>query len=167
MTTYGLSVDSVWRRGAGDLLRAAAILAGKVESAAIATCREQGKTVAEAAGEFARAIETFVWNGEQAATLCSPRRLAADRILLSEPSGTVAAVTPWNYPAILSVRKLVPPLAAGCPMILKAAEESPAAAVALVEVLAEAGLPNGVVSFLFRDQSRLLTILAAGRSWRS
>jgi succinate-semialdehyde dehydrogenase/glutarate-semialdehyde dehydrogenase len=74
-----------------------------------------------------------------------------ERAKIPEPLGIVAAFTPWNYPAVLSARKLAPSLAAGCPVILKAAEESPACAVAIVESLEEAGVPKGVINLVFGD----------------
>ncbi len=64
------------------------------------------------------------------------------RWVIPEPAGVVAAFVPWNYPAVISARKLGPALAAGCPVILKAAEEAPAPVVAIVESLQEAGVPQ-------------------------
>lgn len=136
----------------GEILcNAADILQGKVENAALATCREQGKPVFEAKGEFVRAIETLRWNGENAERLCRPIPMDGERTKLPEPLGVVAAFTPWNYPAVISARKLAAPLATGCTVILKAAEESPACAVAIIEALAEAGIPKGVVNLVFGD----------------
>ena len=68
------------------------------------------------------------------------------RTIIFEPAGVVAAFTPWNYPAVLNARKLAPALAAGCTVILKAAEETPSAGVYMAEALQEAGLPAGVVN---------------------
>ena len=133
------------------LSKAADILETKVDQASLATCREQGKPVAEAKGEFVRAIETLRWNGENAERLCAAIPMDGERLKVPEPLGIVAAFTPWNYPAVISARKLAPPLAAGCPVILKAAEESPACAVAIVQALEEAGIPKGVVSLVFGD----------------
>src|SRR4029453_7291162 len=67
------------------------------------------------------------------------------------PLGVVAAVTAWNFPAVLATRKLGAALAAGCTVVLKASEFAPATARLIVEVLAEAGLPAGVVNLLFGD----------------
>jgi len=147
---------SVWKttspsqRGA-ILSNAADILESKIASTALATCRELGKTVSEARDEIVRAIETLRWNGESAARLCRSISVQGHREMVPEPLGIVAAFVPWNYPAVLSARKLAPSLAAGCPVILKAAEDSPASAVAIVEALAEAGIPAGVVSLVFGD----------------
>lgn len=131
------------------LIRAARILETKVEVAAAALSREQGKTMSEARGEYARAIETLEWNGSHAAELCAAIPLSEKRIIVPEPAGVVAAFTPWNYPAILNARKLSAALAAGCPVILKAAEETPSAGVYIIEALQEVGIPSGVVNLVF------------------
>lgn len=136
----------------GDMLtRAARLLEKRIGAAARALSAEQGKTIAEATGEYARVVETLMWNGEQAERLCAPFAVDGHRVIAPEPIGVVAAFTPWNYPAVLNVRKLAAPLAAGCPVILKGAEETPSSAVFLVEALVEAGLPKGVVNLLFGD----------------
>lgn len=131
------------------LLRAAQILKGKIEPAALALSREQGKTVAEAKGEYARAVETLEWNGIHAEALSAPFSIDQKRTIVPEAIGVVAAFAPWNYPAVLNARKLAAPIAAGCPVILKAAEETPSAGVHLMEALQEAGIPAGVVSLIF------------------
>ncbi|MET4221997.1 succinate-semialdehyde dehydrogenase/glutarate-semialdehyde dehydrogenase [Bradyrhizobium sp. LB14.3] len=131
------------------LIRAAKILEGKLEAAATALSREQGKTLAEAKGEYARAVETLDWNGVHAEELSAPLPIDQKRMIVPEPIGVVAAFTPWNYPAVLNARKLAAPIAAGCPVILKAAEETPSAGVYVVQALQEAGIPPGVVSLVF------------------
>ncbi|MFG3594707.1 aldehyde dehydrogenase family protein [Bradyrhizobium sp. RDI18] len=131
------------------LVRAARILNGKIEVAAAALSGEQGKTTAEAKGEYARAIETLKWNGAHAQELSDPFPIDEERIIVPEPIGVVAAFTPWNYPAVLNARKLAAPLAAGCPVILKAAEETPSAGTYIIDALREAGIPPGVVSLVF------------------
>lgn len=133
------------------LLRAARILKGKIEVAAAALSKEQGKTLTEAKGEYARAVETLEWNGKQAGKLSAPFPIDEKRIVAPEAIGVVAAFTPWNYPAVLNARKVAASIAAGCPVILKAAEETPSAAVYMIEALQEAGLPSGVLSLVFGD----------------
>ncbi|CAH2406765.1 NAD-dependent succinate-semialdehyde dehydrogenase [Mesorhizobium ventifaucium] len=134
----------------GDLLVAAAgILAAKVRDAAKDLSEEQGKTFPEATGEYARAVETLEWNGTHAVGLSAPIPLGLNRMIFPEPLGVVAAFTPWNYPAVLIARKLAPALAAGCPVILKGAEETPSAAVHIVEAFRQAGIPDGVVNLVF------------------
>ncbi|MER9958794.1 NAD-dependent succinate-semialdehyde dehydrogenase [Mesorhizobium australicum] len=134
----------------GEILVAAArILATKVGDAARDLSREQGKTIAEATGEYARAVETLEWNGTHAEELSALIPMGPNRTIVPEPLGVVAAFTPWNYPAVLIARKLAPALAAGCPVILKGAEETPSAAVHIVEALRKAGVPDGVVNLVF------------------
>lgn len=134
----------------GEILVAAArILATKVGDAAKDLSAEQGKTIAEATGEYARAVETLEWNGRHAEELSAPIPLGPNRMVVPEPLGVVAAFTPWNYPAVLIARKLAPALAAGCPVILKGAEETPSVAVHIVESLRQAGIPDGVVNLVF------------------
>jgi succinate-semialdehyde dehydrogenase / glutarate-semialdehyde dehydrogenase len=139
---------------AAILLRAADALEQKVPELAAALTREQGKLIVESEAEWARTVETLRWNAKQAESLCSDRPAAsADSrsYVAPEPIGIVAAFTPWNYPAVVSARKLAPALAAGCPVILKTAEEAPSSAIAIVEALSEAGLPRGVVSLVSGD----------------
>ena len=143
--------DTDVRERARLLARTAGILAAKVGHAARRMVREQGKTLPEASGELERARETFSWNAQYAEALCKPVQIDERRTLLLRPVGVVAAFTPWNYPAVLTARKLAPALAAGCPVILKAAEEAPAAPAAVMEALHEAGAPPGVIALVFGD----------------
>lgn len=131
------------------LVAAARLLATKAGDAAKDLSTEQGKTIAEATGEYARAVETLEWNGMHAEELSAPIPMGPNRMIVPEPLGVVAAFTPWNYPAVLIARKLAPALAAGCPVILKGAEETPSAAVHFVEALRQAGIPDGVVNLVF------------------
>lgn len=131
------------------LIRAAQILKEKIEIAAAALSREQGKTLAEAKGEYARAVEMLEWNGAHAGKTSAPFSIDEKRIVIPEAIGVVAAFTPWNYPAVLNARKLGASIAAGCPVILKAAEETPSAGLYMIEALQEAGIPPGVVSLVF------------------
>ena len=160
-----------WRSVAADargrvLLRAANILRSKIDLASVALSEEQGKTIAEARGEFLRAVETLIWNGAHAGALCQPISLADACLLSPEPAGAVAAFVPWNYPAVLTARKLALSLAAGCPVILKAAEEAPGAAVAIVGALQEAGTPPGVLGLLFGDPPAISRLLLASPAIR-
>lgn len=146
----------------GEILwRAAEILAGKIAQTAQQMVREQGKTLAEAKGELERARETFLWSATHAENLCKPVDIDDRRTLLYQPAGVVAAFTPWNYPAVLTARKLAPALAAGCTVILKAAEEAPAAAVAMIEALHEAGVPRGVIALLLGEPPMISSHLLA------
>ncbi|WMY11019.1 aldehyde dehydrogenase family protein [Paraburkholderia phenoliruptrix] len=146
-------------RRADILRRAAAIIEGKIPDSARRMVKEQGKTLSEAKGELTRAAETFIWAAEHANELCKPFNLDGRRTLQYSPIGVVAGFTPWNYPAVLTARKVAPALAAGCTFILKAAEEAPAAAVAIVEALQDAGLPDGVIALVFGEPPMISTHL--------
>jgi succinate-semialdehyde dehydrogenase / glutarate-semialdehyde dehydrogenase len=112
--------------------------------------RENGKSLADAAGEITYAAEFFRWFAEEAvrpggeygeAPAGGARTLVAHR-----PVGVAALVTPWNFPAAMATRKVAPALAAGCTVVLKPAAETPLTALAVAELLAEAGVPDGVVN---------------------
>lgn len=137
------------------LQRAAGLLRERSQAIARDLTLEQGKTLAESAGEIGRSVETLAWNGEEAGRIGGrsiPGRAAnSARALVPSPVGVVAAFTAWNFPAVLATRKLGAALAAGCPVVLKAAEEAPYTAAAIVQCLADAGLPAGVVNLVFGD----------------
>lgn len=137
------------------LVKAAALLHERITEIARGLTLEQGKTLAESTGEINRAIETLAWNGEEAprifGRLLPGRARNSSRMLVPSPIGVVAAFTAWNFPAVLTTRKLGAALAAGCPVVVKAAEEAPYTAAAIVQALADAGAPPGVVNLLFGD----------------
>jgi succinate-semialdehyde dehydrogenase/glutarate-semialdehyde dehydrogenase len=137
------------------LVRAASLLKERIDKIARLLTREQGKTLAESRGELTRSVETLLWNGEEAprieSTVVAGRTPGSTRRRLPVPIGVVAAFAAWNFPAVLATRKLGAALAAGCPVILKAAEEAPYTAAAIIECLIDAGLPKGVVNLLFGD----------------
>lgn len=137
------------------LMRAAALLKERSAEVARALTLEQGKTLTESLGEITRSIETLAWNGEEAGraggTTLPGRARNSIRSLVPSPIGVVAAFAAWNFPAVLATRKLGAALAAGCPVILKAAEEAPYTAAAIVQCLADAGLPAGAVNLVFGD----------------
>ena len=114
---------------------------------------EQGKPLREAKGEILRTIETFRWNAELGIENLEKRSVLRPNGLRQsvrvEPVGVALGLTPWNFPAFLPARKLAPALAAGCSMILKASEETPGTAVALIRALSNAGVPDGVVNLVF------------------
>ncbi len=146
----------------GKLLRlAAGLLQSRIATESLVLSEEQGKTITEAREEFTRAAETLIWNGEQAGAFCAPVQASNYRWITPEPAGVVAAFTPWNYPAVITARKLAPALAAGCTVILKAAEETPGAATAIVRSLHEVGIPAGVISLVFGDPPAISSQLLA------
>ncbi|AVS63052.1 NADP-dependent succinate-semialdehyde dehydrogenase I [Paracidovorax avenae] len=132
------------------------MLANADDLAAIMTA-EQGKPLAEASGEVTYAASFIEWFAEEGKrvhgdTLASP---AADKriVVLKEPIGVCAAITPWNFPAAMITRKAGPALAAGCPMVLKPASATPLSALALAVLAEEAGVPPGVFSVLTGSSS--------------
>lgn len=145
------------------LVKASKFLERNRDAASVALSAEQGKTVAEAKGEYFRAVETLEWYGTHAEELSAPVPMGPNRMIAPEAIGVVAAFTPWNYPAVLNARKLAAPLAAGCPVILKGAEETPSAAVYIVEALQEAGAPDGVVSLVFGVPAKISSHLLASQ----
>ena len=113
---------------------------------------ENGKALADARGEIAYAAEFFRWYAEEAVRTDGEYGAApaggARTIVTHRPVGVAALVTPWNFPAAMATRKIAPALAAGCTVVLKPAAETPLTALAIARVLAEAGLPDGVVTVL-------------------
>ncbi len=111
---------------------------------------EQGKPLAEAQGEVRYAASYLLWYAEEARRIqgdIGPGAQAEQRMLvLRQPVGVVAAITPWNFPLAMITRKCAPALAAGCTMVLKPAEATPLSALALAELAGRAGIPDGVFS---------------------
>jgi acyl-CoA reductase-like NAD-dependent aldehyde dehydrogenase len=131
------------------LHRAAALIRAHADRLAVAESLDSGKPVGEAAGDVAGAARAF----EYYAGACD--KLQGDTIplgrdymafTLSEPVGVTAHVIPWNYPISTTARGVAPALAAGCTAIVKPAEQTPMTALMLAEILAEAGLPAGVLN---------------------
>jgi succinate-semialdehyde dehydrogenase/glutarate-semialdehyde dehydrogenase len=130
------------------------MLAHADDLAAIMTA-EQGKPLAEAKGEIQYAASFLEWFAEEGKrvygdTIPSP---ASDRriVVVKEPIGVCAAITPWNFPAAMITRKVGPALAAGCPMVVKPAEATPLSALALAWLAERAGVPAGVFSVVTGD----------------
>jgi succinate-semialdehyde dehydrogenase / glutarate-semialdehyde dehydrogenase len=116
---------------------------------------EQGKPLAEAKGEIAYAASFIEWFAEEGKrvsgdTLATP---AADKrlVVIKEPVGVCAAITPWNFPAAMITRKVGPALAAGCPIVVKPAEATPFSALAMAVLAERAGVPNGVLNIVTGD----------------
>ncbi|WP_296246878.1 NADP-dependent succinate-semialdehyde dehydrogenase [Pseudomonas sp. UBA4194] len=111
---------------------------------------EQGKPLAEAKGEIAYAASFIEWFAEEAKRVYGdtiPGHQPDKRlIVIKQPIGVTAAITPWNFPAAMITRKAGPALAAGCTMVLKPASQTPFSALALAELAERAGIPKGVFS---------------------
>jgi succinate-semialdehyde dehydrogenase / glutarate-semialdehyde dehydrogenase len=111
---------------------------------------EQGKPLAEARGEIAYAASFLEWFAEEGKRLYGdviPTHQTDKRlIVLRQPIGVVAAITPWNFPAAMLTRKMAPALAAGCTFVCKPAHQTPYSALAIAELAARAGVPAGVIN---------------------
>jgi len=134
------------------------------EVAAILTA-EQGKPLAEAQGEIAYAASFIKWFAEEARRVYGdviPAPTADKRLLvLKQPVGVCAAITPWNFPAAMITRKAAPALAAGCVMIVRPAAKTPFTALALAALAVQAGVPAGVLQVVTGNSSRIGTLLTA------
>ena len=113
---------------------------------------EQGKPLAEAKGEIAYGASFIEWFAEEGKRIYGdviPQHQSDKRIVvIKQPVGVCAAITPWNFPAAMITRKAGPALAAGCTMVLKPATQTPFSALALVELAERAGVPKGVLSVI-------------------
>ena len=123
---------------------------------------EQGKPLAEAKGEVAYGASFVEWfaeeakriNGETLPQFDNSRRL----LVLKQPIGVCAAITPWNFPLAMITRKVAPALAAGCPVIIKPAELTPLTALAAAELAMRAGIPAGVLNMITADSDNSIAV---------
>ena len=139
--------NKIMRKAAG-LMRERAAAIGALLT------QEQGKPLAEAKGEAMAAADIIEWFADEGLRVYGrivPSRgnLAVRQMVLKDPIGPVAAFTPWNFPINQVVRKMAAALAAGCSMIVKAPEETPAAPAELIRAFADAGLPPGVLGLVY------------------
>ena len=123
---------------------------------------EQGKPLAEAAGEVVYGASFVEWFAEEAkrvegsilGTTWSDKRL----MVLKQPIGVCVAITPWNFPMAMITRKIAPALAAGCTIVIKPAELTPLSALALAELAKRAGIPDGVINIVTADANQSIVI---------
>ena len=146
----------------GEILRTAFDLVhARADDFARVITLEMGKTVAEARGEVNYGAEFLRWFAEEAVRIGGRTATApagSGRILVTkEPVGPVLAITPWNFPLAMATRKIGPALAAGCPILVKPAAETPLTMLLLGQVFADAGLPAGVLSILPATDAAALT----------
>jgi len=125
------------------------------EDLAVIMTAEQGKPLAESRGEIAYAASFIEWFAEEGKRLYGdiiPGHAPDKRIMvLRQPVGVVAAITPWNFPAAMITRKAAPALGAGCPIVIKPAPQTPFSALAMAELAQRAGIPAGVVNVITGD----------------
>jgi len=124
---------------------------------------EQGKPMSEALGEVNYAASFLSWYAEEAKRIYGetiPASTTEKRILvIKQPVGVVAAITPWNFPAAMITRKIGPALAAGCTAVIKPAEQTPLTAIKLAKLAEEAGIPKGVINVVTGDAKQI------GEAW--
>jgi succinate-semialdehyde dehydrogenase/glutarate-semialdehyde dehydrogenase len=134
-------------RKAADLVRE------RTDHIARVMVQEQGKPLAEARGEVIVTADIIDWMAEEGrrayGRIVPGRGRNIRQLVLQEPVGVVAAFTPWNFPTLTPVRKIAGALAAGCSLVLKAAEETPGSCVELVKCFVDAGVPKGVLNLVF------------------
>ncbi len=130
------------------------IMASQEDLAQILTA-EQGKPLTEARGEIAYGASFIEWYAEEGKRIYGdiiPQHQADKRLLvIKQPVGVTAAITPWNFPNAMITRKVAPALAAGCTVVLKPAEQTPLSALALAELAERAGMPKGVLNIITGD----------------
>ena len=135
------------------LRRAAELLRERAHEIGRATTYEQGKPLVESTAEAFAAADIFDWFAEEGrriyGRIVPPRVVGVRDMVLRQPVGPVAAFTPWNFPITIPARKVAAALAAGCTVILKPAEETPATGLAIASALVDAGLPGGVLNVVF------------------
>jgi succinate-semialdehyde dehydrogenase/glutarate-semialdehyde dehydrogenase len=135
------------------LRKAADLVRERADHIARVMVQEQGKPLAEAKGEVIATADIIDWMAEEGrrayGRIVPGRGKNVRQLVTQEPVGVVAAFTPWNFPTLTPVRKIAGALAAGCSLILKAAEETPGACVELVKCFHDAGVPKGVLNLVF------------------
>jgi succinate-semialdehyde dehydrogenase/glutarate-semialdehyde dehydrogenase len=149
---------SLWRKiSAFDrskvMRKAAGLLRDRADATARLMTMEQGKPLYEAKGEVLAATDVIDWFAEEArrtyGRVIPARTEGVYQLVIKEPVGPVAAFTPWNFPINQVVRKLSCALAAGCSIIVKAPEETPASPAELIRCFADAGVPTGVINLVY------------------
>ena len=156
-----------WRKKTGKerhaiLMKWFQLLIANADDLARILTAEQGKPFAEAKGEIIYGASFVEWfaeeakrvNGETLPQFDNNRRL----MVIKEPIGVCAAITPWNFPLAMITRKVAPALAAGCPVVIKPAELTPLTALAAAELAIRAGIPAGVLNVLTADSNNSIAI---------
>ena len=147
----------VWRaktakERAGVMRRWFELMMANQEDLALLMTTEQGKPLTESKGEVAYAAAFLEWFGEEAKRIYGdtipPHQPDKRIVVVKEPIGVVACITPWNFPLAMITRKAGPAIAAGCTVVLKPASQTPFSALALAELAERAGLPKGVLNIV-------------------
>jgi succinate-semialdehyde dehydrogenase / glutarate-semialdehyde dehydrogenase len=132
---------------------AAGLLRERARYIGAVTTTEQGKPIAESSAEAFACADIFDWFAEEArrayGRIVPSKHPGVRHMVFKEPIGPVAAFSPWNFPTTIPSRKIAAALAAGCPVIIKPAEEAPGSCLELARALDDAGLPKGVLNVVF------------------
>lgn len=143
--------------------RAAALMRERSDSIANVLTREQGKPLAEARLETLAAADIIEWFADEGmrvyGRIVPSRNLSTRQMVLKDPVGPVAAFTPWNFPINQAVRKVAAALATGCSILVKAAEDTPAAPGELIRAFVDAGVPAGVVGLVYGNPAEISNYL--------
>ena len=145
------------------LRKAADLLRERIDHVATLMVMEQGKPFAEAKGETSLAPENIEWMAEEGrrsyGRVIPARMPGVYQMSLREPVGVVAAFTPWNFPINQAVKKIAAALAAGCAIIVKGPEETPASVAELCRAFVDAGIPPGVINLVYGVPSEISELL--------
>jgi succinate-semialdehyde dehydrogenase/glutarate-semialdehyde dehydrogenase len=138
------------------------LLVAHTDDLAALMTAEQGKPLAEAKGEVAYGASFVEWFAEEAKRVSGdvPASTWSDKrmMVLKQPIGVCASITPWNFPIAMITRKVAPAIAAGCTIVIKPAEQTPLSALALAELAHRAGLPPGVMNIITADAERSIEV---------
>ncbi|MDO9092893.1 MAG: NAD-dependent succinate-semialdehyde dehydrogenase [Rubrivivax sp.] len=147
---------------AGILMKWFALLHQHADDLARIMTAEQGKPLAEARGEVVYGASFIEWFAEEARRVYGESIPTTDNnkryLVIRQPIGVCAAITPWNFPIAMITRKVAPALAAGCPVVIKPAEQTPLSALAVAELAQRAGMPAGVLNVLCADSDNSIEI---------
>jgi len=158
----------VWRdmpaiERAKTMRRAAVLMRERADTIATIMTQEQGKPRAEARVEALAAADIIEWFADEGmrvyGRIVPSRSLAVRQLVVKDPVGVVAAFTPWNFPINQVVRKLGAALAAGCAVLVKAAEETPASPAELIRTFADAGVPEGALGLVYGNPAEISNYL--------
>jgi succinate-semialdehyde dehydrogenase/glutarate-semialdehyde dehydrogenase len=148
---------------AKTMRRAAALMRERAGEIGAVLTQENGKPLAEAKGEAMASADIIEWFADEGmrvyGRIVPSRSLAVRQLVVKDPVGPVAAFTPWNFPINQVVRKLSAALAAGCSMLVKAPEETPAGPAALIRAFADAGVPAGVIGLVYGNPAEISNYL--------
>jgi succinate-semialdehyde dehydrogenase / glutarate-semialdehyde dehydrogenase len=149
------------RERAEILRRAYELMVERADALALVMTLEMGKPISESMAEVKYAAEFLRWFSEEAVRVSGRYQVntsAQGRVLvMKQPVGPAYLITPWNFPAAMATRKIGPAAAAGCTMILKPASATPLSALAVAQILEEAGLPGGVLNVITSSSSSAVT----------